>query len=174
MFRNDNPSQLGLRAVAILIILCAAVLSACGSGPAKAPNPTQPLDELRARELIARAVRDENAQAETGRTISVGQGKTLSVDIGVVGKKHGIAYVTESERQELGNLIPPHDVGSTALRVVRDTQDQDTVILLLHDRAYMLDDAIGTEHEVTGIMAERKLQRDVRDFLVQARAKQWQ
>lgn len=168
MSPNRSRAVPGLWAAA-----CALLVSACGAGPAKAPNPTEPLDELRARELIISALRDEKEQGELGRTLSVGQGKSLAVDVGVAGKKQGIAYVTESERLDLGSLIPPYDIGNNALRVVRDLVDPDTVVLLLHDTAYLADDQVGTDREVTGVMAERKLQRDVRDFLVQARAKQW-
>ncbi|MEN9577816.1 MAG: hypothetical protein RJA70_825 [Pseudomonadota bacterium] len=149
------------------------LLSSCGTRPASSPNPTQPLDERRARDLIARALRDEAAEPELGRSISVGRGLSLAVDIGVAGKTLGIAYVTESERANLGALIPAHDVGSQALRVVRDQEDSETVILLLHDTAYLADDQAGSDHEVTGVMAARKLQRDVKDFLVQARAQRW-
>lgn len=169
MFLNLRLVRMGLWAAALV-----SMFAACAGGPPKSPNPTQPVDELRARALIAEVVREANAQPEQGRTIHVGVDQVLNVDIGVIGKKHGIAYVTEAERRELGPSIPPPDLGSNALRVVRDDKDPETVILLLHDTSYVADDQMGSEREVTGIMAERKLKRDVRDFLVQTRAKQWE
>jgi hypothetical protein len=51
--------------------------------------------------------------------------------------------------------------------------DADARILVLHDTNYLYDDQVGTQHEETIQTAERKLARDVRDFVVRAHAENW-
>jgi hypothetical protein len=61
-----------------------------------------------------------------------------------------------------------------ALQLVRGADNEaDARILLLYDEDYLYDDHIGTEHEETTITAEKKLARDVRDFLVRAHSERW-
>jgi hypothetical protein len=87
-----------------------------------------------------------------------------------------VSYVTLNEQQSLGNALPARspDLGD-ALQLVRGTgDDADAKILILHDSDYRYDDQVGTGHEETTITAERKLARDVRDFLVRAHSERWQ
>ena len=61
-----------------------------------------------------------------------------------------------------------------ALQLVRGNgADADARILLLYDEDYLYDDHVGTEREETTITAEKKLERDVRDFLVRAQTERW-
>jgi hypothetical protein len=61
-----------------------------------------------------------------------------------------------------------------ALQLVRGTgPDAEARILVLYDEDYLYDDHIGTEREATTITAEKKLGRDVRDFLVKAQSESW-
>ena len=53
----------------------------------------------------------------------------------------------------------------------RRGEESAAVILLLFAQDYEYDDLAGEQHESTTITAEKKLARDVRDFLVQARAR---
>jgi hypothetical protein len=152
-----------------LVLLAAA----CAAPPAKSPNETRPLDEGRARELIANAIATDGATATGPRLVSLPRDKQLLVDIGVSGKRHAIAFITGTERGELGSSVPAHDVGSTALQLVRDTKDRDTRILILHDLAYMTDEQAGEQRAVSSVVVERRLQRDVLDFLAEARRQSW-
>lgn len=155
--------------VAVLLV------AACGSPPPRAPNPTRPLDERRAVEIILNAFRAERDRGVTGRTMALPGGKSLEVDVSSSGKKYGVAYVTANERRELGNAVPMPQPGmEDALHLVRGSgADADAKILVLHDTNYLYDDQIGEEHEATVLTAENKLERDVRDFIVRAHAEKW-
>ena len=156
-------------------IISLALLLACGGPPPRAPNPTRPLDERRAVEIILRAFRAEGDRGVTGRSIELPGGKTLEVDVGGAGKKYGVAYVTANERHVLGDAVPMPEPGmEDALHLVHGTHgDADAKILVLHDTNYLYDDQVGEEHEATVLTAERKLERDVRDFIVRAHAEKW-
>lgn len=147
----------------------------CGSPPPRAPNPTRPLDERRAVEIILNAFSGEHDHGVRGRTIKLPTGKPLEVDVSGSGKKYGVAYLTAQERHELGTAVPLPEPGmEDALHLVRGTgEDADAKILVLHDTNYLYDDQVGEEHEATVLTAERKLERDVRDFVVRAHAEQW-
>jgi hypothetical protein len=162
--------QLGATLSALL------ALAACGGPPAKNANPERALDERRAVQIIAQAFHDEHDSPTPGHAIKVADGKTLDVDVFSEGHKYGVAYVTVNEQQQLGSALPQRkpELGD-ALQLVRGTgEDADAKILILHDSDYRYDDQVGTTHEETTITAERKLARDVRDFLVRAHSERWQ
>ncbi len=164
-----------LRAPPTLLAAAIALLSGCGGPPPRTANPTRPLDERRAVQIILRAFADERDRGVTGRTIALPGGKPLEVDVSSNGHRYGVAYVTGGERTSLGSALPTPEPGmEDALHVVRGTgDDHEAKILVLHDTGYLYDDQIGAEHEETTLTAERKLARDVRDFLVRAHAEKW-
>jgi hypothetical protein len=149
------------------------LLAACSSQEAEAPSPRQPLPETRAREVIARAVHESGARPRGRFTIKVKGGRELEVDVGVADRKYGVAYVSGTERSNLGDAIPAHDVGSASLFILRDIEDRQNAVLLLHDLGYVADEQLGTDREKTGFVAELKLARDVKDFLAKARGENW-
>jgi len=160
---------------AALATLLAAPLAGCGGEPAKSANPTRGLDERRAVQVIAQAFHDEHDAPIPGRPIAIAEGKKLEVDVMSDGRKYGVAYVTPNEQLALGNALPPRPEGmGDALQLVHGLGDEaDARILVLYERDYLYDDQVGREHEETTITAERKLARDVRDFLVRAHAERW-
>lgn len=164
-------ARTGLALAALFVTLAAG----CGGPPPKTANPTRTLDERRAVEIIFGAFRDERDQPAAGRKIALDEGKPLEVDVAAAGRKYGVAYVTANERRALGGALPTRDPSiGDALQLVRGTgDDSDARILVLHDIDYTYDDQVGTAHESTTITAERKLARDVRDFVVRARAEKW-
>lgn len=155
--------------------LAAWLAMGCGGPPPRAPNPTRPLDERRAVEIVLSAFRAEHDRGLTGRTLQLPSGKPLEVDVTGAGHKYGVAYVTANERHALGNSVPMPEPGmEDALHLVHGTgQDYDAKILVLHDTNYLYDDQVGEQHEQTVLTAERKLERDVRDFVVRAHAEKW-
>lgn len=163
--------KVGLRASRWLVF--GGVVVACSSGGAQSPAPKEPLPERRAREVIAQAIHESGARPQGKSLIVVKGGKRLEVDVGVVGRGYGVAYVSGSERNALGDSIPAYDVGSSSLHLLRDLDQPDKVILVLHDLAYVADEQLGTDREKTGIAAELKLRRDVKDFLAKARGESW-
>jgi hypothetical protein len=148
-------------------------LSACVSQEAKQPNPLRPIDERRAIPIIAQAYADSGETASEGRDIRLPTGKPLRVDVGTVGHKYGIAYLTTGDLSGLDAKtdLPPHTSEGDLPVVQGSGADGDAVILVLYATDYQYDDLAGEQHESTTITAEKKLARDVRDFLVQARAR---
>ena len=157
------------------LALLVAAMVACGSPPPRAPNPTRPLDERRAIEIILQAFLDERDPPVHGHPVNLAPGRSLEVDVLSQGRKYGVAYVTSNERVSLGPALPPRDPGmGDALQLVSGIGDEgDARILVLHDTDYVYDDQVGEEHEETTVTAELKLRRDVRDFLVRAHAEKW-
>jgi hypothetical protein len=168
MATSLNAGESGLLAAVVWLAI------GCSSQAADAPKASDPLPEARAREVIAMTIHEAGERPLGKHFITVKHGHQLEVDIGVVGKGYGVAYVTGTERESLGDSVPAYDVGSNSLRLIRDLKDRQKVILLLHDLAYLADEHRGTEREKTAIAAELKLQRDVRDFLSKARGEGWQ
>jgi len=157
-----------------LLVLPAMI--GCGGPPPRAPNPTRPLDERRAVEIILNAFRAEHDKGITGRSVKLPDGKTLEVDVTASGKRYGVAYVTANERRELGASVPLPEPGmEDALHLVHGRgEDGDARVLVVHDTSYLYDDQVGEEHETTALTAENKLERDVRDFVVRAHAEKWE
>lgn len=183
MSNNQLPNEatrpvvpaLGRRGVFLALFAIAAGVGACGTPPAKAPNPTRSIDERRAIEIIIRGFRDQGDKPVRGREVEIQEGKKLQIDVGSEGHLYGVAYVTSNDRAKLGNALPPRDASmGEALQLVRGTgDDREARILILQDTEYMYDDQVGTEHEATIITAENKLARDVRDFVLRAQADKW-
>jgi len=148
-------------------------LAACAGQEAKQPNPMRSIDERRAVPIIAQAYQDSGQTPSEGRDIRLSTGKTMHVDVGTAGRKYGVAYLTASDLSGLDPKadLPPHTPGGDLPVVQGTADDTDAVILLLFAPDYQYDDLIGEQHESTTITAERKLSRDVRDFLVQAKAR---
>jgi hypothetical protein len=147
----------------------------CATPQPRQPNPTRPLDEQRAIRVTIRAFHDQKDAPIPGRQVELATGKQLQIDVASQGHLYGVAYVTGSERIQLGSALPARDPAKgDALQLVRGTgTDSEARILLLYDEDYLYDDHIGSEREETTITAERKLTRDVRDFLVKAQAERW-
>jgi hypothetical protein len=162
----------GLPAAALLVSSL-GLCGACGSAPAAAPRVVTPLDESTARQWIAEAVGAEGEVPTGQRAVKLPRNKQLLADIGVSGHKLAIAFVIESERRELGSSVPAHDVGSAALALVRDAEDPATRVLVLHDLGYTTDEQAGEERDVSSTVVKQRLQRDVRDFLAEARRRGW-
>jgi hypothetical protein len=148
-------------------------LAACAGQRAKPPNPMRSIDERRAIPLIAQAYQDTGVTPSEGRDIRLSTGKMIHVDVGTAGRKYGVAYLTSGDLSGLDPKtdLPPHTPGGDLPVVQGSGEESAAVILLLFAQDYEYDDLAGDQHESTTITAEKKLARDVRDFLVQARAR---
>jgi hypothetical protein len=152
-----------------------ALTVACSAPPPRTANPTRPLDERRAVEVIAEVFREEREQPLQGSDVSLSAKVRLHVDIWAAGKRFGIAYVTADERGNLGSTIPPRDPakGDALLLVTGIGTDSDARVCVLSDSDYLYDDQVGDAHEKSTLTAELRLKRDARDFLVIARREHW-
>ena len=148
-------------------------LAACAGQRAKAPNPMRSIDERRAIPLIAQAYQDTGVTPTEGRDIRLSTGKMIRIDVGTAGRKYGVAYLTTGDLSGLDPKtdLPPHTPGGDLPVVQGSGEESAAVVLLLFAQDYEYDDLAGDQHESTTITAEKKLARDVRDFLVQARAR---
>ena len=151
---------------AALLLLAAG----CGNSGARAPNPTKPIDERRALDVIARAIRGQHLSPAAGRDEKVG-GKTIHIDVSVAGKKFGVAYITSDDATHLGDAIPAPNKKDEKLKLVPVGDDGKAHVLLLFQQNYLYDDLVGDAHEQTMITAESSLARDVRDFITYAKSK---
>jgi len=154
----------------------ACALVACGGGPPpRAPNPTRPLDERRAIEVIIQAFREEKDRPVPGSTIALTESKQIHIDVRAAERKYGVAYVTSAERLELGSALPEKDATmGDALQLVSGLGDDgDARVLVLRDSDYLYDDTGGDSREAPTLTAELKLKRDVHDFLVRAHVERW-
>ena len=144
----------------------------CGPGEAKAPNPTRPLDERRAIEVIRRAIKNEGMDPDPGRDEPLTNGKPLHIDVGVKGHAYGIAYITSEDAEALGTAIPSPNKPDEKLKLVR-CGDGETHVVLLYQQNYRYDDLAGEAHSQTTIAAESALARDVQDFITHARSQKY-
>lgn len=162
------------RAATAALAALAAVTIGCGPGEARAPNPTRPLDERRAIEVIFRAVRAEKESPKLGRDVTLtSNGKTIHIDVGVEGHEYGMAYITLDDAQKLGDAIPKPNKKDERLHLVRAGADGETRIVLLFQDNYLYDDLAGEAHEQTTITCESSLARDVQDFVTHARTQKY-
>jgi hypothetical protein len=174
------PGRVGIAAkvaaFCTLAIVCGAwiALPACSSGEARAPNPTRPLTERRAIEVIRKAMRDDRLEPAPGRNVQLSpSGKTMHIDVGVRDHEFGVAYITQEDAHVLGDAIPPPNRKDERLRIVRAGSDGETRIVVLYQDNYLYDDLAGEAHEQTSIAVESQLTRDVQDFITHARTQKY-
>jgi hypothetical protein len=156
-----------------LALACA--VTACGGPPPRAPNPSRPLDERRAVDLIIEAFREEKDRPVPGAVVALTESKRIHVDVTAGEHKYGVAYITALERVELGTALPEKDPSmGDALQLVSGLgEDGDARVLVLRDSDYLYDDQLGDEREPPTATVERRLKRDVHDFIVRAHAEKW-
>ncbi len=171
--RSLRATRQLLRSLAALTA-AAFVVAACSKAPAKSAPPKRPLSEHRALQLISKTVREYNRSPVKGGFIEVATGTNLKVDIGI--GKLGVAYLTQAERRELAEALPilkKH--GRKSLFIHNGRKDDLYVkVLVLTAADYAFDEYRGTDRTVSSIAAESRLTRDVRDFVIQARARGWE
>jgi hypothetical protein len=150
-----------------------SVVGGCAAPEARSPNPTRPLDERRALGIITHVYQDVGAAVTEGRPLRLVTGHSLRIDVGTEGRRYGVAYLTAADQSLLDPKadLPPHTPGGDLPVVQGAGADVNAVILVLFAEDYQYDDFVGTGREASGIAAERKLARDVRDFLAQAKVR---
>ncbi len=138
----------------------------CGDDtPARTPAPARPMDEPRAQDVIAKTFQAEGVDPEAGRTFTISSGKTLKLEVAAAGKKFGVLWLTRDAARDLAAFLPKHDNDEGALVVLNGVgPDVKSHILTLWESDYVTDDLAGASHASTEIAAERRLERDVRDF----------
>jgi hypothetical protein len=158
---------------AFVTIACAA----CGEDAslAHAPSAARPMDEPRAQDVIAKTFQAEGVDPEAGRAFTIASGKTLKLEVAASGKKFGVLWMTRDVSRELASFLPAHQNDDGALVVLNGVgPDTKSHVLALWEGDYVTDDLAGASHSETEIAAEKKLERDIRDFLVKAKSEGWE
>ena len=124
-------------------------------------------------EVIRQAMIAEGAEPAPSREVTLVNGSVLKVDVSVQNKEFGIAYITVTDAQALGQNIPPPNKKDERLRLARAGNDGEVRIVLLYQENYLYDDLAGESHEQTTITAEKSLARDVQDFITHARTQKY-
>jgi len=156
-----------LHAIVTLALLVGS--AACASDPPRSPHAMHPIPEGRARTLIARTFQDAGTAPEADRLETVRE-RPVRLEVAAAGHTFGVAYLTRDDWSKAGESLPPRPTnGALAIAV----GDRGTHILCLFADDYAEDDETGDEHRSTTIAADRRLQRDVRDFLHRAETQRW-
>jgi hypothetical protein len=159
------------RIVTFVWPLALAASAACAGDPPQAPHALRPIPEERARELIARTFREVGVTPERDRLVGVGRdAKQVRLEVAAAGRKFGIAYLTAADWEKAGEALPAR--GSNGSLVVANGQGGTRILCLFADD-YTEDDLTGDVHTSTTIAADRRLERDVRDFLHRAEEQSW-
>jgi hypothetical protein len=160
-------------------VLIALVAIACGSDPPRAPTPLRPIDEAHAASIIAHAIRAVGFGAEKGRTIHLTapngtEMRELKLDVAAKGKKWGVAYITATDGEQLGDVLPRSRDPErfTVVHGAGDGED-DARAVLLFAGDYMEDDLAGDDHTQTSIAAEEKLDVAARKIAREALDANW-
>jgi hypothetical protein len=151
--------------------LAAGLVVACATEPPPAPHVLSPLPEARAQALIGRTFREAGVPAEANRYVRVGrEEKRVRLEIAATGRKFGVAYLTSADWAQVGDVLPPK---SEKGALVVASGEGGIRILCLFASDYADDDRTGDERTSTTVAADRRLERDVRDFLHRAEEQSW-
>jgi hypothetical protein len=153
----------------IVTFAVVAAAPACAADPPRTPHAMHPIPEGRARALIARTFQDAGAPPEADRWVTV-RGRRVRLEVAAAGRSYGVAYLTAEDWVQAGDALPPRPRGDALVLAVADGGVR---FLCLYADDYAEDDATGEDHRATTIAADRRLERDVRDFLHRAEAQKW-
>jgi hypothetical protein len=164
---------------AFLAIVVVVATGACGGDPPRAPTPLRPIDEAHAASIIAHAIRAVGFTAEKGRSIHLTapngtEMRELKLDVAAKGKQWGIAYITTSDGEQLGDVLPRSRDPErfTVVHGAGDGEDATRAVLLFAGD-YMEDDLAGDDHTQTSIAAEEKLDIAARKIAREALDANW-
>jgi hypothetical protein len=126
------------------------------------PTCVKPLEERRARAVIEQAIRDGGMEPTAPHIVKVKRsGAQLSEDMRIGEGPYSVAYVTYDEEKKLDGMIAARDPNDENLRLEPGAGGE--IVLILWAQNYRFDE--GEEHTATAVTAERKLKRDVADFI---------
>jgi hypothetical protein len=166
-------------ATVVLAALAPSTLAACGGDPPRAPTPLRPIDEAHADSIIAHAIRAVGFTPEKGRSIHLlapngTDMREVKLDVAAKGKQWGIAYITLTDGEQLGDVLPRSRDPErfTVVHGAGDGEDATRGVLLFAGD-YMEDDLAGDDHTQTSIAAEEKLDIAARKIAREALEANW-
>jgi hypothetical protein len=155
----------------MVLVLSFVGLAGCEGEPARTAHDARPVPEARAASVIARVFRENDLEPEAARSVHLTRDKSIKLEVAAAHHQFGVAYVSEADAAQLGDALPHRPKGTRALVVVQG--EQGAHVLVLFEGDYVDDDADGEDHTMSGVAADRKLERDVRDFLRRAERQSW-
>ena len=162
---TDTPastSSAAGRMRALLAVLgCGLALGAgaCGGAGTPARPDMRTLEDGRAVLVIQQAMQENGTKPEPGRDVPLPNGSPLHVDVMVGGTGYGVAFLTPQDVKKIGSALPARRNAEE----MRITRLGEVSVLLLYDDAYQYD--AGETHTATALAAERKLAKDIGDFI---------
>jgi len=144
------------------LIACWMLSAACSGGQNRPETVMRPIEERRARGVIEQTLVDNGMRPAKGRVVQLQDGSELAEDMAIAGESYGIAYLTEREAGKVGTPVPEYRPDEEQLRLVSGTEG--SITLILYEQNYRYD--AGETHETTAITAEKRLARDVSDFVL--------
>ncbi len=162
---RKRRKQAGLRSPVWIAALASLAIAGCGGSNTRGPAPVwRVLDEARAVDIIRRAVIAQGGRPVSGQPAGLPDGGTVRVDVAFADQPHGIAFISEQDANKLGKKLPPPPPGEE-LRIIKP--DDSTLVVLLYSDRYRYD--VGPSHAGSLVAAERRLTKDVTDFIVHLR-----
>jgi hypothetical protein len=159
------------------LALLGALVAACGGTQKKTSyDQLKTPDERTALAWIARAFRKQGLEPEGAKSIQVGNGGSMVVDVVAQGHPWGVAWLRQDEEQDLKGKLPPAPENADKLWVHRGVDDDaEFAVLILRARDYDYDPDPRGEGVVSSIQeSEARTIRDVTDFLRHALAGEFQ
>jgi hypothetical protein len=144
----------------LAVALLAATAAGCSGAQVAGDQALRPIEERRARAVIEEALLDNGMKPAPPRQHTLGDGTQIEEDMAIDGEPYAVAYVTTAEEKALGASVPRQANENDPLALVKA---EDTIVLLLFEKNYRYD--AGGDHTVTIVTAERRLKRDVTDFV---------
>jgi hypothetical protein len=160
------------------VALLSASVSGCGGRQRGAQfDVLHPPDERTALAWIAKGFRKAKLDAESGREVKLAEGVTLTAEVSGVDKPWSVVWLRGDEQQELKGKLPKPPAAAGALWVQRGVGDdaEQRVLILLEQNFQYDPDPRGDRGVVVSIQeVEARVVRDVTDFLVHAKAGEFQ
>lgn len=147
--------------------------AACGGAQKKTDyDALKTPDERTAIAWIGRGFRKQSLGVDAARTIQIGNGGSMVVDVVAAEHPWGVAWLRQDEEQDLKGKLPPQPERTDELWVHRGVgDDAEFAVLILRARDFEYDPDPRGEGVVHSIQeAEARTVRDVSDFLRHARA----
>lgn len=159
-----------------LLAIALLLTSACASAPPAPKAKDAPgqarigfLDEREALAVIDELLLEARLEPVAGFEVDLPERRDFKVDVRLGKAAVGIEWISEQDRARYGRLLPAPDPGGQ-LRVLSggDKNGQPALILLLDHESYAFPRAPKGDASAERD-AERKLRRDLRDFIEYAK-----
>src|SRR5260221_14675638 len=107
-----RTSLVSLAALVSLAGITLTGLTACAPEPARGPHEMRPVAEENAAAIIDRTFRTRDVVPERDRVVHLSREKQIHLEVAAAEHKFGVAYVTDADAEQLGEVIPHRPRGS--------------------------------------------------------------